>query len=282
MQPDIHTEHILPHISLQPFIKYFGVRTMDTLGVDFPKVVHAESEMQLNFFFHCKMADYLHNKNISPAYSFDHNNDTHCYYTGIQTFTKGVSIVKGPTTIITVHFKPVGFFYIFGISPKEIVDKHGETAEIFSRGIVILYEQIENALKVRQGVEILGNYLLKKLSNRKYRYKNPGISAASNMLIACKGNYSIKKLASDCNMTLQTLETNFTDQVGVVPKEFCRLLRFNHVVNMKLYNSDLSWTHIAHSCGFFDQTHLIKDFKKLTSLSPKNFMDLIKPPLEKF
>ena len=282
MQPEIQTEYILPHNALQPYVKYIGIRIFDTLGAEFPRAIHAESEILLNFFFHCRLSGFTTDKKEMTTYCFNEKNDTQCYYTGIQTSTKGTPVCKGATTIITLHLKPVGFYYIFGVSPKEIVNKHGETADVFSREIEQLYEQIENTSMVHEAVAILERYLLKKLLSPKLTYKNPGISAASNLLIKSKGIYSIKKLAADCNMTQQTLKVNFIDQVGVAPKEFCRLLRFNHAIKMKLYHSGLTWTNIAHACGFFDQMHLIKDFKKFTSLSPKKFIEIINPPLENF
>lgn len=282
MQPDIHTELVLPHISLQPFLRFFGIRSFDTLGQQFPKSIHAENEIQLNFFFHCKLFGFKSEEKDNSEYFFDAKNETQSYFTGIQTSTNGAPVFNGHTTIITLHFNPVGFYFIFGISPKEILNQHGETANILSKEIKLLYEQMENASTVWGGVSILESYLLKKVLHQKMRYKNPGIKFASDLLLINNGMYSIKKLASDCNLTQQTMEVNFTDQVGVTPKEFSRIIRFNHAVKMKLYNSGSTWTNIAHSCGFFDQMHLIREFKKFTTFSPKEFMEIINPPLENF
>ena len=282
MQPEVYTQCILPHPLLQPYVRRFVIRKFDTGDCEFPKPMIADHEMTITFFLHCKLFEFTpFNKDIIP-YTVNKHGIAECCFAGIQTSTKGFVVYKGPTTLLTIHFKPTGFFHIFYISPKEIVDKMGDSKNILSNEILLLHEQMQELNKISDCVILLENFLIKKLISQKPCYKHTGISEASDFLINKKGMYCIKQLASDYNMTVQTLEVQFTEQVGIDPKYFSRILRFNTAVNTKLYNPLKSWTDIAYTLGYYDQAHLIKDFKEFTLLSPRNFMITIHPPFENF
>jgi AraC-like DNA-binding protein len=282
MQPEVYTRYILPHPLLLPYVRCFAVRKFDTGDCEFPKAMIADHEMTMAFFLHSKLFEFTaFDKDIIP-YTVNKNGYAECCFAGLQTSTKGFLVFKGLTTLLNIHFKPTGFFYIFNISPKELVDKMDDTKSILSNEILLLHEQMHESNNISDCVVLLENFLIKKLISQKPHYKHTGISDACDFLINKKGMYCVKQLASDYNTTVQTLEVQFTEQVGIDPKYFCRVLRFNTAVNTKLYNPNKSWTDVAYSCGYYDQAHLIKDFKEFTLLSPRNFMITIHPPFENF
>ena len=276
----VNTKCILPHPVLQPYVRCFAVRSFDTGEMKFPKAMIADHEIIMIFFLRSKLFDFEpFNKSICPHIV---TQDSQCCFSSILTSTKGFIIFKGPVTILNIHFKPVGFFHIFNIRPKELIDKMDDNQTILSNEIVLIHEQMQYAKTIGDSINIIQLYLIKKLTSQKPRYKHLGIVGASELLLQHHGLYPITKLASACNITLQTFEVQFEEQVGINPKYFSRLLRFGLAVNTKLYNPTNSWTDVAHSCGYFDQMHLIKEFKEFTELSPKNFMEAIHPPVENF
>jgi AraC-like DNA-binding protein len=52
------------------------------------------------------------------------------------------------------------------------------------------------------------------------------------------------------------------------PKVFARLVRFSKAYRMRENFDHLSWTSIAHDCGYFDQMHFIRDFKEFAGVAP--------------
>ena len=60
----------------------------------------------------------------------------------------------------------------------------------------------------------------------------------------------------------------FKADVGVTPKRFCRLLRFQRVVKSAHDRGRTDWTELALACGYFDQAHLIHDFREFSGLTP--------------
>lgn len=280
MNPDVQTKTIWPCSALQPFIKYYGIRKFDTKGLLFPKSIIADEEILITFFLEGRLNGF--EAIPQTKFQFDKNNLIECYFTCLQTSTKGIILFKGITRIVTLHFKPTGFYYIFGISPKELKENYGETSAILGREIGLLYEQILEAGNVKKSIDIIESYLLSKIHRCKRKYCHMAINSITDLLIKKKGIYSIAKLAHDFNITQQTLEVQFRTQVGIDPKTFCRLLRFKNALHLKMYNPALTWTKIAYSCGFYDQMHMLKDFKNFTDLTPKAFMQKIHPPLENF
>jgi transcriptional regulator GlxA family with amidase domain len=100
------------------------------------------------------------------------------------------------------------------------------------------------------------------------------------MLFSSTDNLRIEKLAYDANMSIKTFERKFTEQVGVSPKLFVRMIRFNKALSLKVSHSKKSWTSIAHMCGYFDQMHLIKEFILFSGETPSHFFKDTPPPEE--
>lgn len=120
MNANVYTRFILPNSTLQPYIRYFAIRNFDTGGHVFDKALITDHEILINFFLHSKLFDFKPTKGTN--YVHNKNNTTECYYSGLLTSNKGTLRFSGETTIVTIHFRPTGFYYIFNISPKEILD----------------------------------------------------------------------------------------------------------------------------------------------------------------
>ena len=60
----------------------------------------------------------------------------------------------------------------------------------------------------------------------------------------------------------------FKADVGVTPKRYCRILRFQRVVSRAHRRGPTDWTELALACGYFDQAHLIHDFREFSGLTP--------------
>ncbi len=63
----------------------------------------------------------------------------------------------------------------------------------------------------------------------------------------------------------------FTSEVGVTPKRFCRLRRFQHVVSTAHPLRDADWAGLAVSCGYADQAHLIHEFREFSGMTPRAY-----------
>jgi AraC-like DNA-binding protein len=85
-------------------------------------------------------------------------------------------------------------------------------------------------------------------------------------------NYSITEIAAKLGYNLKTFQRHFTKHIGCSPIDYRRIFRFRNSIEAKLNAKELkSLTDITFENNYFDQSHFIKEFKRLTSHNPKNF-----------
>jgi len=85
--------------------------------------------------------------------------------------------------------------------------------------------------------------------------------------IARAGRVTVDKLAAGAGISSRQLERRFLSEVGIGPKLLCRILRFQHVFRAVDRHAG-SWAAVAADCGYFDQSHLIRDFQQFAQQTP--------------
>lgn len=86
-----------------------------------------------------------------------------------------------------------------------------------------------------------------------------------------KGDIRLSEMADFTGMNPHGLRKLFAREVGMSPKEYTKIVRFNHVAHAMETQSNQKLTEIAYDMGYFDQAHFIKDFRSITGLAPKAF-----------
>lgn len=85
-------------------------------------------------------------------------------------------------------------------------------------------------------------------------------------------NYSIAAIAEKLGYNLKTFQRHFTKHIGCSPVDYRRIIRFRNALETKLNSKELkSLTDITFENNYFDQSHFIKEFKRLTNNNPKEF-----------
>jgi transcriptional regulator GlxA family with amidase domain len=82
---------------------------------------------------------------------------------------------------------------------------------------------------------------------------------------------AIEALANDAGLTRRQLERRFLDAVGMSPKTLVQVLRFQRVLGV-LADASPRWVDVAAACGYYDQAHLNRDFKRFTGATPRSFL----------
>jgi AraC-like DNA-binding protein len=84
---------------------------------------------------------------------------------------------------------------------------------------------------------------------------------------------TVGALAARFGLTHRRVIDAFDRTVGLKPKTFYRVRRLRRVFQLSGASPRLSWTTIAHRCGYYDQAHLINDFRQLTGLLPSQYVE---------
>lgn len=167
---------------------------------------------------------------------------------------------------VRVGFHPGGLFRLMGVPMHEMIDDHYDAEDVFGKSMKEVNEQLHEAESNLDIKNIIERFLLDQL----YRMK-PILPFDLAMLELFKHTHptSIEQVASLACLSVRQFERVSRQRIGLSPKLFARIVRFSKAYRMREENASLSWTDIAHRCGYFDQMHFIRDFKIFTGTTPK-------------
>jgi len=91
---------------------------------------------------------------------------------------------------------------------------------------------------------------------------------------------SVPEIAGMCNMSPRNFNRKFIDAMGVSPKKYNRIIRFQKIINLFSSNkTNLNLTALAYEFGYADQSHFIRDFADFSGITPLTYLnDRIKQP----
>lgn len=269
------TTEILPCPALQSYVRCYTLREFNTGGADFIKPLPANHEFTMAFTLSGSLSA------VDTSYR-DIVAGSRKHIIGLQTAFSGSVIFTGKVRLFTIQFRPNGFFKLFGIPLNLMTDNFYEASDVIDKGMRIYNERLNEAGDLIMMKILTDEFLLKHLIKSKANDPYNSITAASAFLFENSARVNIKRLAYEANMSLRTFELKFTRQVGIPPKLFARITRFNYALLIKIRNISTSWTEISHKCGYYDQMHFIKEFKQFAGDTPLNFYKTTPLPSEDY
>jgi AraC-like DNA-binding protein len=104
------------------------------------------------------------------------------------------------------------------------------------------------------------------------------IENAIALLTESHGQISVEDVADSAGLSARQFRRICFDRTGLSPKRLARVLRFRHAVTHAAKNRR-DWADVALVCGYYDQAHLINEFRELSGLSPAQFSSVVISPL---
>jgi transcriptional regulator GlxA family with amidase domain len=105
----------------------------------------------------------------------------------------------------------------------------------------------------------------------------PEILWAWRTLEQTKGAVRVGTLADRTGRSRRHLSARFREHVGLAPKTIARIIRFQRAVRLLQGGTGLSFVELAQECGYFDQPHLIRDFREFAATTPREFARRVLP-----
>ena len=75
-------------------------------------------------------------------------------------------------------------------------------------------------------------------------------------------------VARQANLSSRQFRRRCLEESGLTPKQLCRVLRFRHACQLARGGARVEWAGIAAEAGYFDQAHLIRDFREFAGATP--------------
>lgn len=175
-------------------------------------------------------------------------------------------------TLIIVVFQPNGIHQLLGIPANEFLDAIIAIDTVFGKNGLILEEQLADQNNNHSRVELL-NHFFSDLISEKTISNQLLINDSLNFIISNKGYFSVADLVKYTGYSERHLERKFKESIGLNPKKFGNVIRLHHFLKLiKNKTDDTNLTSICYEAGFSDQSHLIKEFRKHTGISPTAYL----------
>lgn len=215
-----------------------------------------------------------------PQY-FDHKGrmDWHHGFCGHVPPERGIiATSNGPVRCVMVNFYPSAFHRLFGTSVHEFNGRMVPPSVIVGDRIETIYSAMRKDPEPSAMFDVLVAFITELHEQVTHVPVSP-ILALEARIRHSKGILPVRDMAASLGMSERQLQRRFKDEIGLSPKEFCSVVRFNHVYShmQRTRRLDLD---IALQCGYFDESHMLKDLAYFLGRTPKRFADLIRPMVD--
>ena len=198
-----------------------------------------------------------------------------------RSFTAGLS--DGPTLTehqgvqhgMQIDLSPPAARAVLGVPLSELTNRvvaledvlGGRTQELLQR----LYEQSS----WDERFDLVEHELAGRLAEA--THPPVPVTTAWRRLCETGGNVEVAELARELGYSRRRLSGRFTDELGLSPKAFARVLRFERATDRLSRDDGTRFAEIAQDCGYYDQAHMNRDFREFAGISPGSYVGRLLP-----
>lgn len=255
-------ESVHPSIDLRKYVRAYAQRKTDIRGAPAIARVPARLEQVLEFQFGDAF-DVLFDSGLRIT-------TPQIAVIGPQTHLRASVSFCGRIESFGVFFQPSGFSQIFGVPMRSLTNVGFDGTSILGQRIRSIWNELGETEELQNRVGIIERFL-RQIIARKPSFDR--MMATTNRILSLQGQTCVAELAHQERMGIRQFERKFMEQVGTPPKVYARIARFQTALDMKLAFVQMTWLDISHALGYYDQMHLIHDFKSLGGGSPSRVLE---------
>ncbi|MDI1476337.1 helix-turn-helix transcriptional regulator [Polyangium sp. y55x31] len=173
----------------------------------------------------------------------------------------------GLARTVTLRFKPGWSVPLLGVAASEFTDRIVPLEDVWGHAG---REFCEELLAARSRADVMDRVAraLAVRAGQPFETASGPLARRAVCLLE-GGEVRVESVADRLGVTARHLRRAFTENIGIGPKEFARAVRLQRAVRMAATSCD--WARIAAEAGYYDQAHLIADFRQLVGLTPGAF-----------
>jgi len=176
---------------------------------------------------------------------------------------------SGSAGIVGIQFRPHGVTQLLQLPISELTNSAVALEDLSCR-LSRQLERLRDFSSLEQAVAALDS-TLQGIVRRVPSGDDP-ISYAVRAIERTRGLISMENVAERVGWNARQLQRRFKSAVGISPKLFGRMQRFQRVF-CAMENLALDWAYAAADCGYYDQAHLIRDFREFSGRTPTALLD---------
>jgi AraC-type DNA-binding domain-containing proteins len=176
------------------------------------------------------------------------------------------------TSFVIIVFQPNGLYKLLGIAARALKDQIIAAQDILGQSSIDLYHALLPVQQTAERVHILNNFFY-KLTARRKPSEQALLPTVLQHIIGHQGLVTVGQMVRYSGYTERHIERIFAEQVGMSPKKFGNIVQFHSFLKLlRDKSAETSLTTISHESGYFDQSHLIRAFKKYTGITPTEYL----------
>jgi AraC-like DNA-binding protein len=170
---------------------------------------------------------------------------------------------------LEVRLSPLSGYTLLGVPLNALRGRIVDLRDLLGADGRRLAERLREARTWRERFTLIDRLLLDRLDGGPQ--PSPEVVRVLQRLAATGGAARIGRLAREVGWSHQHLITRFNQQVGLSPKAAARLVRFDRVLRRLEQPGAPGWERIAAEAGYADQSHLVREFRTFTGVTPTGF-----------
>lgn len=171
--------------------------------------------------------------------------------------------------VLQVVLQPGALFRLTGISAQALTNTYMDAESIFSNELRALNSRLSGVEHYSEMVGMIEDFLIRQV--KKQRKEFHIIDDVNKLMLVQSTATSVDKMASAACLSVKQFERKFIERVGLTPKYFSRIVRFERAYRTKNAQPFKDWLTIALECGYHDYQHLAKDYIEFTGQTPGAF-----------
>ena len=167
----------------------------------------------------------------------------------------------GRVDLLGIRFRPGGAAGLTPVPQHELVDRSVPLADIakdVAGRLAPAFDQEDQDERIRIATAALQHAVAPDTTS---------VGASADAIVRAWGMIPVGRLAAGAGIGMRQLERRFLEEVGMTPKRLARISRFQRVFRA-MEEKPSGWTQVAHECGYYDSSHLIRDFHEFAGGPP--------------
>lgn len=184
---------------------------------------------------------------------------------GLETYVQNHLLISGHFEHFAIHFQPLALNHLFGLPVFELTNCNHAAHAVLGPAISQLRQRLGEARSFQERVQLADSFIAARSLAVP---AHDSIELAANEIIRNQGQCRIDFLAHHTGHSMRNFQRMFRERVGVSPKLYSRIIRFEAALRTKTAAPHISWTTAAQDFGYHDQMHLIHDFRQFSGATP--------------
>jgi AraC-like DNA-binding protein len=176
---------------------------------------------------------------------------------------------RGFVHVMGVRFTPPGAAAFMPFDLSDIQDEEVTVEELWDARGRSLQDAVTNANSDEERLRVVEDFMLRRFSGRDF---DDRLEEAVRIIQRNHAGTTVAGISKRVGLCERQLERQFMRKIGMSPKALLRTVRFQNLLQLARSGAGTDWASLAIDCGFSDQAHLIREFKRFSGEPPEMFL----------